>query len=105
MKTASVRDLRNHFPRVAAWIEEGAAYAFTMREPLHVSALLAYEFRQSLRFQVWRQASHRDEGITLANAQTAFRQFEADLADKIAVVVTCNFMDVLHRAEELSKRH
>ena len=29
MKTATVRDLRNHFPRVAAWIEEGESVEIT----------------------------------------------------------------------------
>ncbi len=29
MKTATVRDLRNRFPRVAAWIEEGEAVEIT----------------------------------------------------------------------------
>jgi antitoxin (DNA-binding transcriptional repressor) of toxin-antitoxin stability system len=29
MKTASVRDLRNHFPRVAAWIAEGEPVEIT----------------------------------------------------------------------------
>ncbi len=29
MKTATVRDLRNHFPRVAAWIEEGEPVEIT----------------------------------------------------------------------------
>ena len=29
MKTATVRDLRNHFPRVAAWIENGEAVEIT----------------------------------------------------------------------------
>ncbi|MEI6392515.1 MAG: hypothetical protein WCT12_15590 [Verrucomicrobiota bacterium] len=29
MKTATVRDLRNHFPRVAAWIAEGEPVAIT----------------------------------------------------------------------------
>ena len=29
MKTATVRDLRNHFPRVAAWIAEGEAVEIT----------------------------------------------------------------------------
>lgn len=30
MKTASVRDLRQNFPRVMAWIEEGEQVAVTM---------------------------------------------------------------------------
>jgi len=29
MKTANVRDLRNRFPRVAAWIEQGEAVEIT----------------------------------------------------------------------------
>ena len=29
MKTATVRDLRNHFPRVAAWIESGESVEIT----------------------------------------------------------------------------
>lgn len=29
MRTATVRDLRNHFPRVAAWIAEGEAVEIT----------------------------------------------------------------------------
>lgn len=29
MKTATVRDLRNHFPRVAAWIAEGEQVEIT----------------------------------------------------------------------------
>lgn len=29
MKTATVRDLRNHFPRVAAWISEGESVEIT----------------------------------------------------------------------------
>jgi antitoxin (DNA-binding transcriptional repressor) of toxin-antitoxin stability system len=29
MKTATIRDLRNHFPRVAAWIEEGEPVEIT----------------------------------------------------------------------------
>jgi hypothetical protein len=31
-----------------------AAHAAIMKEPLYVTELLKYEFRQSLRFQVWR---------------------------------------------------
>ncbi len=29
MKTATVRDLRNHFPRIAAWIEQGEPVEIT----------------------------------------------------------------------------
>ena len=29
MKTATVRDLRNHFPRVAEWVEQGESVEIT----------------------------------------------------------------------------
>jgi predicted nucleic acid-binding protein len=76
-----------------------------MKEPLHVTELLAYEFRQSLRFQVWRRSANPREGVAPADAQAALRQFDADLASGVAVLVPSHFMDVLRRAEELSRRH
>lgn len=82
-----------------------AAHAATMKEPLHVTALLAYEFRQSLRFQVWRHTANPREGVALRDAQAALNQFEADLASGVAVLAPCNFQDVFRRADELSSRH
>lgn len=76
-----------------------------MKEPVHVTALLAYEFRQSLRFQVWRRAANPREGVALPDAQAALNQFDADLAKGIAVLAPCNFQDVFRRADELSTRH
>ena len=82
-----------------------AAHAATMKEPLHVAAFLAYELRQSLRFQVWRRSANPREGLALADAQAALSQFDADLASGVAVLEPCNFQDVLRRAEDLSNRH
>jgi hypothetical protein len=45
-----------------------AAHAATMKEPLPVTELLAYEFRQSLRFQVWRHSANPCEGVAPADA-------------------------------------
>jgi predicted nucleic acid-binding protein len=82
-----------------------AGHAATMKEPLHVAAFLAYEFRQSLRFQVWRHSANPREGVALADAQAALSQFAADSASGVAVLEPCNFQDVLRRAEDLSNRH
>ena len=82
-----------------------AAHAATMKEPLHVTVLLAYEFRQSLRFQVWRRAANPREGVAPADAQAALSQFEADLTNGVAVLAPCNFQDVFRRADDLSTRH
>ena len=82
-----------------------AAHAATMKEPLHVTAPLVYEFRQSLRFQAWRHAANPRQGVALPDAQAALIQFEADLANGVAVLAPCNFQDVFRRAEALSARH
>ncbi len=82
-----------------------AAHAAVMREPLHVTAFLVYEFRQSLRFQIWRRAANPREGMALADAQAALSQFESDLTDGIAVLAPCHFHDVFRRAEILSRQH
>ncbi|MBE7501498.1 MAG: type II toxin-antitoxin system VapC family toxin [Verrucomicrobiales bacterium] len=82
-----------------------AAYASTMREPLHLTELLRYEFCQSLRFQVWRRARNPAEGVLQSDAEAALNQLEADLASGIAVLVPCSLWEVLRRADDLSKRH
>jgi predicted nucleic acid-binding protein len=82
-----------------------AAHAATMREPLHMTPFLAYEFRQSLRFQVWRRSANPREGIAAVDVQAALLQFEADLKDGIAILAPCNFQEIFRRAEELSQKH
>jgi predicted nucleic acid-binding protein len=82
-----------------------AAHAATMQEPLHLTELLRYEFHQSLRFQVWRRALHRREGVLRADADAAMNQLEADLLSGVAVLVPCDLPEVLRQADALSQRH
>ena len=82
-----------------------AAHAATMTEPLHVTALLAYEFRQALRFQAWRNSANPREGIALSDMHIALHRFDADLASGVAVLAPCHFPDMLLQAEEISARH
>ena len=46
---------------------EAAAYFKTMSEALHVSSLLLFEFRQSLRFQVWLHTQNQNKGFPQAD--------------------------------------
>lgn len=84
---------------------DAAAYAATMKEPLHLTELLRYEFRQSLRFQVWRRATNPREGLLQADADAALNQLEADLASGVAVDAPCDLLEVLRCADDLSLRH
>jgi predicted nucleic acid-binding protein len=82
-----------------------AAIAETFREPLHLTELLRYEFRQSLRFQAWRRAANSREGIALPDAQRALNQLEMDLNNGVAVMVPCSVSDLLDRADQLSAKY
>ncbi len=82
-----------------------AAHAAGMKEPLHITELLRYEFRQSLRFQVWRRASNPREGVAQADAEIALTQLDADVANGVAVLCPGDLMEILRRADDLSKRH
>lgn len=51
MKTATVADLRNHFPRVFRWIEEGESVEVTKRGRV-VARLVPVEQPRRRKFQV-----------------------------------------------------
>ncbi len=48
MKTASVRDLRQNFPRILAWIEAGEEVAITMRRQ-SVARLIPWPRRKAVK--------------------------------------------------------
>ena len=82
-----------------------AAHFQRMPEALHVSGLLLYEFRQSVRFQVWLHARDKSKGYPQADADRALADLQTDLDTGAAVVVTADWPDVHRLAETISKRH
>ena len=84
---------------------EAAAYFKTMPEALHVSSLLLFEFRQSLRFQVWLHAHNPRKGFPQAECDQALADLQSDLDSSVTVIVPADWSDVHHRAEKLSARH
>jgi predicted nucleic acid-binding protein len=84
---------------------QAAAYFKAMREALHVSGLLLYEFRQSVRFQVWLHARDKSKGYPQADGDRVLADLQTDLDTGALVVVTADWPDVHRLAETLSKRH
>jgi predicted nucleic acid-binding protein len=82
-----------------------ATYFKAMPEALHVSGLLLYEFRQSVRFQVWLHARDKSKGYPQADGDRALADLQTDLDTGAVVVVTADWPDVHRLAETLSKRH
>ncbi len=82
-----------------------AAHFKTHPEALHVSGLLLYEFRQSVRFQVWLHDRDKKKGYPQADCDLALADLQTDLDTGAVVVVTADWPDVHRLAETLSKRH
>jgi predicted nucleic acid-binding protein len=82
-----------------------ASHFKAMPEALHVSGLLLYEFRQSVRFQVWLHARDKSKGYPQADCDRALADLQTDLDTGALVVVTADWPDVHRMAETLSKRH
>ena len=84
---------------------EAAAHFKAMPEALHVSSLLLFEFRQSLRFHVWLHAQNPRKGFTQAECDTALADLQSDLDSGVMVIVPSDWSDVHHLAEKLSAIH
>jgi predicted nucleic acid-binding protein len=84
---------------------EATAYFQAMPEALHVSSLMLYEFRQSVRFQVWLHTRDKSKGYPQASAETALEKLQANLEAGALVPVSADWPDVHRLAETLSKRH
>jgi predicted nucleic acid-binding protein len=84
---------------------QAAAHFKAMPEALHVSGLLLYEFRQSVRFQVRLHARDKAKGYPQADCDRALADLQTDLDTGALAVVTADWPDVHRLAETLSKRH
>jgi predicted nucleic acid-binding protein len=81
---------------------EAAAHFKTMTEPLHVTGLLLYEFRQSLRFQVWLHSQNPRHGFPEKDCDKALADLQSDLDSGAVVIVAADSADVHRVAERLS---
>jgi predicted nucleic acid-binding protein len=82
-----------------------AAHFKSMPEALCVSSLMLYEFRQSVRFQVWLHLRDKSRGYPQTIAEAALGKLQANMDAGAVVPVTADWPDVHRLAEMLSKRH
>jgi predicted nucleic acid-binding protein len=75
------------------------------KEPLPVSTLLLFEFRQSVRLQIFLQSKDRTKGFTKAEGEAMLRDMRADLSSGIISVVPADWTEVHNLAEILSAKH
>jgi predicted nucleic acid-binding protein len=80
-------------------------YYAAMTEPVHVSGLLLYEFRQSVQFQVWLHGNNPKKGIPDKEGVEALADLEVNIADGAVVIVPAEWADVHQIAERLSNNY
>ena len=73
-----------------------------MKEPLHVSALLLGEFRQSVRFQIFRHSRDVTQGYARTTGLEALAKLKSNLDAGALVVVAAEWADVISIAERIS---
>jgi predicted nucleic acid-binding protein len=72
---------------------------------LHVSGLLLYEFRQSVRFQIWLHSRDKQKGYPQTIAEAALAKLQVNMDAGAVVVASVDWADVHRLAERLSARH
>lgn len=82
---------------------QALAYRAEMTEPLHVTRLLLWEFRQSVRFQAFRHSHKRQLGYPLHEAEKMISDLNEDLHQGLVVSVEVEFIDILVTGERISK--
>src|SRR6266566_7113804 len=81
------------------------AFLEKLREPLHVSSLVLFEFRQSARFQVFRFSKDRTQGFSKREAHRMLSALDENIAGGAVAVVPVEWMEVHSIAEQLSSRY
>jgi predicted nucleic acid-binding protein len=78
-------------------------YRKAMSEPLHVTRLLLWEFRQSVRFQAFRHSKNRNVGYPLHEAERMIAKLTEHLETGSVKMVNCDFINLLVTGERISK--
>jgi predicted nucleic acid-binding protein len=81
------------------------ALADELGQPLTLSTLVAFEFRQSARLQSFRFSSDRTQGWSARETERMLAQFDANLAAGVFVFGAVNWPEVHALAEQLSAAH
>ena len=83
--------------------DRAISYREAMGEPLHVTRLLLWEFRQSVRFQSFRYKNDPANGYPINDAEQMIEKISAHMNLGIVKLVSCDFTSVLVSGERISK--
>jgi predicted nucleic acid-binding protein len=83
--------------------DRAVAYRGAMSESLHVTRLLLWEFRQSVRFQAFRHSHNRQVGYSRHEAERMIAKLTEHLESGRVIMVNCDFINILVTGERISK--
>jgi predicted nucleic acid-binding protein len=83
--------------------ERALTHLQAMTEPLCVTRLLLWEFRQSVRFQAFRFNQNRQVGFSLHEADRMIEKLTEHMDLGIVRMTDCDLTSVLITAERISK--
>lgn len=78
-------------------------YRRRLTEPLPVTRLLLWEFRQAVRFQAFRHSKDRAVGYPIEEADAMIAKVSAQLRSGELRLMDCDLSDVLLLGEQISK--
>jgi predicted nucleic acid-binding protein len=76
-----------------------------MRQPVHVSSLVLFEFRQSARFQAFRFSRDRAHGFSKREASQMLDVLQENIASGGVELIPTDWQEVHSIAERLSAQH
>src|SRR5438067_5200917 len=81
------------------------AHRAAMKEPLPVTALVLFEFRQSVRWQSWLHRKHTGKGYGEKEAMKMLADLQSDIDGGLSQIVPVDWAKVISMAEQLSAQH
>jgi len=76
-----------------------------LREPIAVSSLVLFEFRQSVRLQAFRFSKDRTQGYSQREAARVLETLQANLEGGALIIAPADWSEVQSLAEQLSAQH
>jgi len=80
------------------------AHFGAMTETLHVTSLVLFEFRQSIRLQEFLHSRNPQLGFDRTTGQVAISKLQSNIASGALVIAGADWTDVLQRADLISSR-
>ena len=81
------------------------AHRKTMTEPLPVTSLVLFEFRQSVRFQTWLHRKEAAKGYGEKEGAKMLADLQSDIDSGLVEIIPADWAKVHSRAEQLSAQH